>query len=67
MASKIPNTSTTFKDTFGRGKILIRGWTLEADEDGFIECPPDFASELAAHGFLPQARPVKQAQFQGKH
>ena len=58
--NQFPNSLTSFKDTLGRGKISVQGFIIEADEDGFIECPAHLAPEIAPHGFLPQARPAKQ-------
>jgi hypothetical protein len=59
--NQFPNNMTTFKDTYGRGRINVHGWTLEADADGFIEAPSDLAREIEPHGFVRMARPVKQA------
>jgi hypothetical protein len=54
------NSMTTYKDTFGKGAISVRGFNLETDEDGFIEGPPDIAADIAPHGFLPMPRPEKK-------
>ena len=61
MSFQYPSGMTTFKDTYKRGKIVVAGFTLEADEDGFIEAPETLAREIEPHGFVKQARPVKAA------
>ena len=66
MASTYPNSLRTYKDTFKKGSISVRGFTLETDEDGFIEGPPDIANDIAPHGFVPMARPVKTLGLPGK-
>lgn len=58
--SSFPSGLTTFKDTKGCGRIVVRGFTLEVDEDGFIEAPADVAREIEPHGFIQQGRPAKQ-------
>ena len=55
--SRFPNLLRTFRDSRNCGGISIRGIYLETAEDGFVEAPADMAEEMAAHGFLAEARP----------
>ena len=63
MSSIFPTNSATYKDTQGKGRIVVRGYTLTADDQGFIEAPADIADEILPHGFVKAQRP---AQYQGK-
>ena len=55
---QFPNSIRTFKDTFNRGQISVRGFNLVTDKEGFIEAPADLAKDIEPHGFMPMARPV---------
>jgi hypothetical protein len=59
MSFRFPKQDQTYFDSYKRGTISVRGFILEADEDGFIEGPLDIAKDIEPHGFIPMSRPVK--------
>ena len=63
---QFPNSIRTYKDTFKRGQISVRGFNLVTDEGGFIEAPADLAKDIEPHGFIPMARPVTPERQQGR-
>lgn len=57
--NEIPNPNVDYKDTLNKGGIVVEGWDLATDEDGFIKAPPHLADQLASHGFVRAVRPPK--------
>lgn len=50
--SEIPNKNAYYKDTLKKGGIVIEGWDLGTNDDGYVAAPPHLADQMKAHGFV---------------
>ena len=50
--SKFSQSEVRYLDTKCSGAVTIRGIPLEADEEGFVEGPPDLWKDIEPHGFV---------------